>query len=260
MLSRLLTALLLFTATSSVHAGLVLRGARVIYEEARGEATVHLRSTAGVPIVMQVWLDTGQAREQPGDEDIPFILTPAVTRVEPGNAQSVRVLRVREGMPADRESLFWFNTLEVPPMPVEQMANGDNFLRFSVHARFKFFYRPKGLPSGPERALETLRFSLETPAQVDGRAQVRIYNPSPYHVTFSNLALHRAGDAESAPALLEFNHESMLERMVPPMGELIMPLEWKALPPGTQMPVGLEIRYSTINDAGGIEPGRGRIG
>jgi len=259
MLSRFLTALLLLTAISSVHAGLVLRGARVIYEEAQGEATVHLRSTAGVPIVMQVWLDTGEVREQPGSEDVPFILTPAVTRVEPGNAQSVRVLRVRDNLPKDRESLLYFNTLEVPPMPVEQIANGDNFLRFSVHGRFKFFYRPKGLPFGPERALGALRFSLDT-SRDDGVVRMRIYNPSPYHVTFSNLALHRAGDAESAPALLEFNHESMLERMVPPMGELTMPLEWKALPPGVQMPAGLEIRYSTINDAGGIEPGRRRIG
>jgi len=257
--ARFVAILLLLCAALDADAGLVIRGSRIIYEESRGETTVHMRSTSDVPVLLQMWLDAGDPEQPPEAEQVPFILTPAVTRVDPGNGQSVRILRVGSGLPQERESLFWFNTLEVPPAPSAEMQATENFLRISVRGRFKLFYRPKGLPSSPKLAAGGLRFSMASPLP-DGRAQVRVENPSPYHVTLSHLALRRAGDPTSAPALLEFQHQSNLERMVAPMGELLMPLEWGALPPGTALPSALEVNYSTINDSGGLEPGQQRMG
>jgi len=263
MMLRFATIALLLTTSVAAHAGLVIRGSRVIYEESRSETTVHMRYTGAVPILLQVWLERGQnngdAEQPPADEDIPFILTPAVTRMEPGNGQTVRILRVGEGLAQDRESLFWFNTLEVPPAPGAEALANDNFLRFSVRGRFKFFYRPKGLPSAPAKAASTLRFSVEAPL-ADGRAQIRVHNPSPYHVTLSSLELRRAGEPVDAPALLEFQHQSNLERMAPPMGELVMPLEWRALTPDATLPGEWQVDFRIINDSGGLEPGQYRTG
>jgi len=255
----LVAALLLTTAMAAAHAGLVIRGSRVIYDENQGETTVHMRYTGEVPVLLQVWLDQGDAEQPAGAEDIPFILTPAVTRMDPGNAQSVRILRVAGGLPQDRESLFWFNTLEVPPAPSDEALANENFIRFSVRGRFKFFYRPKGLSSSPKLAAGGLRFSMAPPLP-DGRAQIRVVNPSPYHVTLSRLEVRQPGDSVSARALLEFQHQSNLERMVPPMGELLMPLEWSGLPSGAALPSALQVDYHTINDSGGLEPGQQRMG
>jgi len=259
MLIRFVAVLLLLTGTMTAHAGLVIRGSRVIYDENRGETTVHMRYTGEVPILLQVWLDSGDAEQPPGSENIPFILNPAVTRMDPGNGQTVRILRVGDGLAQDRESLFWFNTLEVPPAPSAETLANDNILRFSVRGRFKLFYRPRGLPSSPVQAAGALRFSLDAPL-ADGRAQVRIHNPTPYHVTLSRLELRRAGEPADSPALLAFNHQSNQERMTPPMGELLMPLEWGTLAPGSALPSDLQADFHTINDSGGLEPGQRRVG
>jgi len=139
------------------------------------------------------------------------------------------------------------------------MLANENFIRFSVRGRFKLFYRPKGLPSSPQQAPGVLRFSRHAPLP-DGRPQVRIDNPSPYHVTLARLEVRRAGEPVSAPALVAFNHQSNLERMVPPMGQLLMPLEWEALTPEAGLPPDLQVDFNTINDSGGVEPGQQRIG
>jgi len=262
MLLRFAFVVLLLMISATTHAGLVIRGSRVIYDENRGETTVHMRYTGDVPVLLQVWLDRSNddAGLPPGSEQTPFILNPAVTRMDPGNGQTVRILRVGDGLAQDRESLFWFNTLEVPPAPSQETLANNNILRFSVRGRFKLFYRPKGLPSSPAQAANRLRFSLHEPL-ADGRAQVRIHNPSPYHVTLSRLELRRAGESVDTPALLAFNHQSNQERMVAPMGELLMPLERGTLAPDAALPTdtALVADFAIINDSGGLEPGQHKV-
>jgi len=258
MLIRIASMLVILMAALPAQAALVIQGSRVIYEEDKGETTVQMRYTGDVPVLLQLWLDQDNAESTPGAADVPFIIMPAVTRIEPGNGQSVRILRTGEGLAQDRETLFYFNTLEVPPRPVEQIAAGEPFMQFAIRGRFKLFYRPKGLPVDPKRAWELLRFSIAEPLP-DGRMQVRIHNGSPYHLTFANLALRRAGDA-NAPALLSFDHATPSVRMVPPLGDLLLALEWDGLPAGSSLPAELEAEYTIINDAGGGQSGTQRIG
>jgi len=258
MLIRIASMLVILMASLPVQAALVIQGSRVIYEEDKGETTVQMRYTGDVPALLQVWLDREDADGAPGESDVPFIVMPAVTRIEPGNGQGVRILRTGGGLAQDRETLFWFNTLEVPPKPAEQIAAGEPFMQFALRGRFKLFYRPKGLPVDARRAWEMLRFSLAEPLP-DGRVQVRIHNASPYHVTFANLALRRAGEV-NAPALLSFDHATPSVRMVPPLGDLLMALEWDGLPAGASLPPELEADYTIINDLGGSQSRTQRIG
>jgi len=258
MLIRLLMFLFL-TCSLSAHAALTIQGTRIIYDERRGEATVLMRYDGDAPTLLQMWLDSGDETALPGSEEIAFIITPAVARLDPGSGQTVRILRVGEGMAEDRESVLYFNTLEVPPAPSAQLASGEPYMQFSIRGRFKFFYRPRGLPVSVDQAPGMLRFTLADTLP-DGRLQVRVENPSPYHVTFSTLNLRLLGDGglESAPQLA-FDHETPSERMVAPMDELLLPLEWGELGAGGEVPPGLEIHYTIINDAGGIQPGQGRV-
>jgi len=252
MLNRLFTALLLMTCSVSVHAGLVIQGSRIIYEEARGEAAISVEFVGATPILLQAWMDAGEDAVSPGAQEVPFILMPAVTRLEPGNGQTIRILRTRDGLPQDRESVFYFNTLEVPPSPTESIAAGETYMQFSIRGRFKFFYRPRGLPSASGKAIETLRFALAEPDE-DGRFQVRVYNPSPYHVTFSSVSLRLPGAGDDDAPLVRFNTDAPGERMVAPMGELVLPMTWETLSPGARLPAGVEADFIIITDLGGIE-------
>jgi len=249
--NRLFPALLLFAWSLSAHAGLVIQGSRIIYQEAAGEATVQMQYVGDAPTLLQVWLDESENGE-PGERDVPFILMPAVTRLDPGNGQTIRILRIRDELPADRESVFYFNTLEVPPAPTGQIAAGEAFMQFSIRGQFKFFYRPNGLPVAAEKAIEMLQFSLAPPAP-DGRVQLRVHNPSPYHVTFSSVKLRAADAAPDSEALVSFDRDAPEVRMVPPLGEIVLPMAWGALPEGAALPPDAQVEFAIINDAGGVQ-------
>jgi len=237
----------LLLAGTSAHAGLAISGTRVIYEEAQGETTVNVRHADGDDAVLvQAWIDDGAPDTQPGQQTMPFILTPAVALMEPGGAQVIRVLRTGE-LPQDRESLFFFNVLEVPPDASDKLAAGQSFVQFAMQARLKFFYRPRGLQPSIDRAYELLSFAAEPDS--GGKLRVRIKNPTPYHFTFSEFALV-ASDAEDAPKLAELDDTEMWNAMIEPASELVVPL--KAVGEGQSLRVGGHtLRYTFINDQGG---------
>jgi len=258
MLIRFLSALLLLACTVSAHAGLVIQGSRIIYYEGQGETSVNMQYVGDAPTLLQAWIDVDE-QSAPGEGEVPFILMPAVARLDPGNGQTIRILRTRDGLPQDRESLFYFNTLEVPPAPTAQMAAGETFMQFSIRGQFKLFYRPKGLKLAPEKAIELLRFSMAEPDE-EGRMQVQVANASPYHVTFSTLALRAVGADASAPPLLSFGMDAPFARMVAPMGTLVLPLQREALSAGMGLPDALEVNFTIINDGGGLQSRTQRIG
>jgi len=259
MLTRLVSTLLLLAFSLSASAGLVLQGSRIIYNEAAGEATVSMQYVGDAPTLLQAWIETEEGiGGKPGDDEVPFILMPAVARLDPGNGQTIRIMRIRDGLPQDRESIFYFNTLEVPPAPTELLAAGEAFMQFSIRGQFKLFYRPKGLTVPSGQAIEMLQFSMAEPLD-DGRIQVRVNNASAYHVTFSTVKLRQPGAAEDAAPLAEFGTDTPGERMVSPFGELVLPLARDTLSEGAGVPAGVEVEFTIINDAGGVQTRRQRV-
>jgi len=139
-------------------------------------------------------------------------------------------------------------------------------MQFSIRGSFKLFYRPKGLTAHPGQAPTQLQFSLAGPLP-DGRLQLRVNNTLPYHVTFSALAVRRSGEGkpshddnpvEAMAALLEtalvrFSHDAPRRAHGRPFAELLLPLDWGTLPAGSGLPAGVEVGYSIINDAGGVQ-------
>jgi len=254
-LSKFLISCALLAGVVPAHAGFSITGTRVIYHEAEGEATVHLQHVKGdKPVLLQTWLDDGSPDAKPGAQDLPFMLTPAVSRVNPGHAQTIRILRIRDELPPDRESLLFFNALEVPPGVDEDAGAGENRLQLAMAARMKFFYRPRGLAPAPAVAPNLLRFTLQTTS--DGGVQLQLHNPTPYHMTVLRLALH-AADA----TLLAQYQISDLAPMVAPFSDLFVALQAPAADasasPSTHPWAGrplsdLRVRYSVINDQGGV--------
>jgi len=228
---------------SLAHAGLTIQGTRIIYDESRGETTVRVSHTVGnTPVLMQTWLDDGNPEARIGEQNLPFLLAPSVARLDPGGAQVVRIIRTRDDLPKDRESLLYFNVLEVPPA-ADDMEEAS-FIQFSMQARLKFFYRPKGLRPSSEAAPDLLRFTLQPGSETEA-VSLRIHNPTPYHITIQNLAL-AAGDA----VLAELDTKANLVPMIPPLSEETVTL--KAAGGSANIPANAVVRYGVINDQGGV--------
>jgi P pilus assembly chaperone PapD len=82
-------------------------------------------------------------QNQPEKDSAPFIVLPPIVRIEPGKGQSWRLVFNGSRLPQDRESLFWFNLLDIPPEPKNGTA--INYLQLAIRSRIKLFYRPAGV-------------------------------------------------------------------------------------------------------------------
>lgn len=180
-----LAAMLISPASAAV----VVDGTRVVLDARRGnDVTVTARNNGNVPALVQVWIDAGDAGRSPDDIRTPFQLTPVEPRlIQDQQSQAYRLTYAPHpadpALASDRESLFYFNLLDIPPKPRE--AQGSNLLQFAVRSRMKLFFRPAGLPGQPAAAAAGLRWSTAP----DGAPQLRVHNPSPYHVTLTRISL-----------------------------------------------------------------------
>ena len=167
--------------------GVIISGTRHIYPEKYREISIQVTNDdLKSPRLVQVWLDHGRAPEL---SDVPFTLAPPVFRIDAGKGQVIRLAYTREPLPADRESLFWLNVLEVPPKLADASTAAEDersYLRFAFRIRTKVFFRPAVLSGKPDDAIAQLRWSLRRGPR---GALLRVDNPSAYHVTFHEVAL-----------------------------------------------------------------------
>jgi fimbrial chaperone protein/chaperone protein EcpD len=219
------------SAAPYADASVVIAATRVIYSAGQSEVTVKLTNEGLAPALTQTWLDDGDPKAAPGAISIPFIVMPPVARIDPGSGQTLRIFHTGEPLPEGRESIFWLNVLEIPP----KASGTANKLELAFRSRIKFFYRPAGL----------LGTALEAPSKVQwqlmaGGAQVRVYNPTPYFVSYSSFEIARTSGTS------KFDD-----------GGMVGPGEFKSFPldhPVAAAP-DLTVRYHAISDLGGAVDG-----
>lgn len=186
--------LLIGTAASTANAGIVITGTRVVYPATDREVTVQFTNQATTPRLVQSWVDAGSPTETAETTRAPFLVTPAMVRVEGGQGQALRLMYTGTGanVPQDRESVFWLNVVEIPPRPKTD-EEAQNYLQFAIRSRIKLFYRPKGLAGDPVSALDTLTWRL---VRSEGGYGLECTNPSAFNVSFSEVGLkHQAAVA-----------------------------------------------------------------
>lgn len=185
MLALLMTGLFCMTAQASV----TLSGTRVVFPGTDKEVTIQLTNDGKSPALVQTWLDKGDERASPDQIDVPFVITPTVFRLEANKGQTLRIIHTGEALPADKESLFWLNVLDVPP----KVTAGDdrNRLQIAFRTRVKLMYRPAGLPGNAADAPRQLKWKI---AAESGHGWVlKATNPTPYVVNLGGIALHANG-------------------------------------------------------------------
>jgi P pilus assembly chaperone PapD len=168
------------------HANMVIETTRIIYPESRRDVSFRVMNTSkDRPAFVQMWLDDGNALAAPEDVVTPFNLSPPVARLKPDGTQVVRLLYTGEPLPRDRESVFWFNMLEIP-----QRSKEDNRLTFAVRTRIKVFFRPASIKADPTALMDNLNWTLR---EKDGRWSIETMNPTPVHMSFFSMELGHEG-------------------------------------------------------------------
>lgn len=217
----------------AAHASVVIDGTRVVFNASRGEASVRLTNKSTRPALVEVWIDKGNMRSTPDSVHTPFLITPPLFRMNAHKEQSLRILHVQgqKPLPADRESLFWLNVLEVPPKPTGAAAHA-NTLQFAIRTRIKLFYRPAHLPISRPKAPGKLTWTTNVGKH---GVMLEVHNPTPYYLTFNKVTLTVGGHPQNAKT-----------GMVAPYGNLDL-----AVPGLTQAPAsGAQVTYYTLNDYG----------
>ncbi|EOC1886906.1 fimbrial chaperone [Escherichia coli] len=177
--------------SSSSIADVVISGTRVIYKSDQKSVNVRLENKGNNPLLVQSWLDTGDDNAEPGSITVPFTATPPVSRIDAKRGQTIKLMYTAStSLPKDRESVFWFNVLEVPPKPDAEKVANQSLLQLAFRTRIKLFYRPDGLKGNPSEAPLALKWFW---SGSEGKASLRVTNPTPYYVSFSSGDLEASG-------------------------------------------------------------------
>ncbi|WP_392560870.1 molecular chaperone [Orbus sturtevantii] len=160
----------------SLAGNIIINGTRFIFHENAKEITINMMNSADRPAVAQVWLDNGDEQNSPEMITIPFQITPPVAKIEAKGGQALRIKMLdKEHLPTDRESLWWLNVLDIPPMNTDEI----NALQLAIKSRFKFIYRPTNLGK-PELAIKQLIFKANN-------KELTIENSTPFYITIIKI-------------------------------------------------------------------------
>ena len=216
---RMVLAWLLSCILPSADASMVIDGTRIIFPGDKKEIAVRATNMGETPSLTQVWVDDGRVQNQPEKDSAPFIVLPPIVRIEPGKGQSWRLVFNGSRLPQDRESLFWFNLLDIPPEPKNGTA--INYLQLAIRSRIKLFYRPAGVAAEKMAPENALRWALSPTGNASSR-----------YITIDSITLN--GQKQSAG-------------MVAPFSSLEIALKGVAL---RTLPE--KFSFTTINDYGAV--------
>lgn len=179
-----LNILLLFVCHSSFANNIIVNGTRFVYSENDKEITVQLNNTATRPAVAQVWLDEGDPKALPETIKTPFQIMPPISKLSANGGQTIRVKLVdKTQLPTDKETLYWLNLLDIPPITKSEKNAEQNMLQLAIRSRFKFMYRPNKLGSR-ELAPEQLQI-------FSGEQSIQVKNPTPFFITVTAINLDK---------------------------------------------------------------------
>lgn len=215
-----ITALL---TAQTAQAAIALDRTRVIFNaEQKSHALSISNQNKTLPYLAQSWIENEQGQKI----DSPLTALPPLQRVEPGAKSQVKVQPTGAitSLPQDRESLFYFNTREIPPR-----SDKPNTLQIALQTRIKLFYRPEALAlQAGDANIPQKQLTLTKEGD-----RYRLNNPTGYYVTIVGAS------SSYKPA----NAPSFKAAMVSPKSSLIID--------GSASALGNNPVLTYINDYGG---------
>jgi chaperone protein EcpD len=241
-LAAALLALCASLPSAPTFANVIIAGTRVVFPAKDGEVTVRLTNDNTTPALIEAWIDDGDEHSAPDKVHTPFVVTPPLFRMDAHKDQNLRILATANQLPADRESLFWLNVLEIPPKPTSVELTGKNLLQFAFRSRLKVFYRPATLQGDPIKAPAELSWKAVAEA---GSYSIEAHNPTPFYITVVKLTLSVGGKEVVNDAA----------DMVAPMSSQRISVKGLSQAPAANTPLS----YDIINDYGATATFKGSI-
>lgn len=224
---------------SLARAGIVAEKKRIIFNEGEHQQTLIIANSNTYPILMQTWIDDGNIQNNPSYTVSPFIITPPISNLLPKEIKSLRLLlNPQQILPKDRESAFWINLYEVPP--INKANQPADSVIMAMNTQIKLFYRPtklKNKPDEKELAAKLICYGKNHNKLITINCQ----NPTRYYVSLSNIELTFNNK--------RYQNEVQLDMMVPPLGENNYLVETDLL----VYPKQMDVQYSMVNDHGDVE-------
>lgn len=184
----LMNCLIVCLLSPTAYANIVLGGTRLIYPAGEREVTIALANKGTAPALVQSWMDDGANNSTPETSYAPFLIMPPITRIEGQASQTLRILFNGSAPASDKESLFFLNVLEIPPVAPD--SKDKNNLLLAVQSRIKVFYRPLTVTVTMETAAKSLEWQL---VKQRGEWQLSCYNASPLHISFGAVQVIKDG-------------------------------------------------------------------
>lgn len=225
-----LISLLIIVFPSS--ASVVMTNTRVIYPSDAKERSVQLKNNDSFPNVVQVWTDINNSESTPENADGPFLALPAIFRIEPNRGQLFRLIYSGGELPKDRESLFYLNFLQIPPLSKDNA--GENQMLVMLKNRVKIFYRPVEIKSNPENVGREISFNVN---KINGGIEVDVINKSPFYASFVDVKLISGNQELKVPV-----------DMVEPKGNKLVKVynqQFVSIHP-------MKVKFTIVNDFGGF--------
>ncbi|MBK5011282.1 molecular chaperone [Pseudomonas sp. S60] len=210
----------------TAQAALITNQTRIIHGSDKASSSINVANPSTRTYAAQAWVNTEA-------DDIttptPLLASPSLFRLAPNEEQIVKINRLPNDLPQDRESLFFLNVQEIPQVEEDMQ---DNALTIALRTRLKVFYRPSQLKGQPQDHLKQLDWSLQ---KEGGQSYLMVNNPSPYHFTFGRVEIDVNGKKNRVET----------KAMAMPMNQQRYKLEFP-VPPATST-----LTFTTINDYGG---------
>ncbi|ENY5536611.1 fimbria/pilus periplasmic chaperone [Salmonella enterica] len=161
-----------------------LGATRIIYQPGQAGATLSATNPQSFPVLVQ-----SQVFNEDRKTQAPFVVTPPLFRLDPGQRNVLRILGAGGSKTVKQESLYWLCVTGIPPKDgdvwAEERKEGTAPLAqvnmdVSTHMCIKLINRPAGLNSNLMQAASSLHWTREDKGVV-------ARNDSPYYISFSSL-------------------------------------------------------------------------
>lgn len=210
----------LLWVSSTVNAAVTPDRTRIIFNESEKSLSLRLTNKSSkLPFLAQSWIEDHSGKKS---RDY-FTALPPMIRLEPDEQVQVRLVgqAALKQLPADRETLFYYNVREIPPRSEEK-----NVMQIAMQSRLKLFWRPK--------AIEIKENQFNPLGKIDARRTaggLALKNNSPYYVTIGYIGTN-------GKTLLADTQSMMIE----PFGEVSQAMK--------NLPANFQIGF--IGDYGGV--------
>lgn len=217
----LLKSVIAFSLVTSsfAHSGIVVDSTRHLYKEGSREINAHIENKDDTPYLIKSWVEAPQ-----GKDASYFMVTPPLFRLEGKQKNTLRILPNANisNAPKDRESVYFFNVMSIPP--TSDSDEDKNKIQLAVRHKMRLIYRPKVVQ---ELSADTEAKKLEWRKTNN---KITLKNPTPFFIYFKSVKINNKEINSSIPHVAAYATEEF------------------TLPAGVN---GSEITWKIATDSGG---------